>query len=156
MSRRRYFVGAVASEPPTARPIFSMVCSHPDRGSSLHRRMDVAPAGVGVPAPPKRSRWRAGQKRIRVRPASRVTPATSTKERMATVRVLMAVSHLDLGDPPDREEADRLQNEAGGDQDGADRVAEHHVEVPGVQELKHEAEDDGAQPHADGGPLVLR
>src|SRR6266566_9457399 len=119
MSRRRNFVGAVSSEPPTARPIFSMVCSHPDRGSSLHRRMDVAPAGA-APALPKRSRWRAGQKRMRVIPASRVTPATSRKERMATVRVLMAVSHLDLGDPPDHEEADRLQHKTGPDQDRPD------------------------------------
>src|SRR5258706_11691824 len=119
MSRRRYLVGARSSEPPTARPICSMVRSHPILGSSLHRRMDVGPAGV-VRAPLRRSRWRAGQKRIRVRPASIVTPATSTKESRVTVTVLMVASHLDLGDPPDHEKADRLQDEAGGDHEGAD------------------------------------
>src|SRR5258708_5142287 len=124
MRRRRYLVGALSSEPPTARPIFSMVLSHPDRGWSLHRRMDVVPAGV-APCPPKRSRWRAGQRRIRVMPVSRVTPATITKERMAMVRVLMAVSHFDLGDPPDYEETGGLEDEAGDDQGRADRVIEH-------------------------------
>src|SRR6266404_6099944 len=155
MSRRRYFVGARSSEPPTARPIFSMVRSQPARGSSLQRRTDAGPDGADSP-PPRRSRWRAGQRRIRVMPARVVAPATRRKETNAKTMVLMAASHLYLGDPPDHEEAHRLQYEAGGDHEWTDGVLQHGVEVAGVQELEHHAEDDGAQAHADRRPLVLR
>src|SRR5689334_14740694 len=110
MSRFRYLVGARSSEPLTARPICSMVRSHPVRGASLQRRIEPEPAGVAATAP-KRSRCSTGQKRMSVMPAIMVIPATITKDRSAVVSKLMMGSHLDLGDPPDGHEADRLEDE---------------------------------------------
>src|SRR5215831_9383195 len=87
--------------------------------------------------------------------ATTVNPATMTKERTATIVGFMATSHLDLGDAPDHEEADRLHDEARSYQKRPDRVAEQGLEVSRVQDLEHQPENDRAQSHEDRGVLVL-
>src|SRR5260221_12147030 len=76
-------------------------------------------------------------------------------ERMPTVIGFMAASYLDLGDPPDHEEADRLQDQAGAHEPGPDRVGLEGVEVARVHELEDDREYRRAQPRADGRPAVL-
>src|SRR5512132_888223 len=105
MRRCRYFDGAASGEPATARPIRSAVRSQVAPGSPVHRRIEAGP----LPAAGARSRscWTAGHHRSSAIPARKVIPDTMRNERMPTVIGFMVASYLDLGDPPDHEEADR-------------------------------------------------
>src|SRR5262249_55048678 len=109
MSRSRYFDGAVPSELPTARPMRSAVRCEPEVDWSFQRRLDssrtLPPVDVA-----NRPRCTTGNNFISAIEASTVTPATMTKVRKITVIGFIAASHLDLGDAPDREEADHFHD----------------------------------------------
>src|SRR6185369_4181894 len=150
MRRCLYFDGAASGEPATARPIRSAVRSQLAPGSPVQRRIEAGP----LPAAGARSRSRctAGHHRSSAIPARKVIPATMRNERMPNVIGFMATSDLDLGDPPDHEEADRLQDQAGAHEPGADRVGLEGIKVARVHELEDDREYRGAQPRADGRP----
>src|SRR5262249_20894305 len=49
--------------------------------------------------------------------------------------------HLDLGDAPDREEADRFHDYSSQDQRWPDWIVEEWIEKAGMEDLEHDAED---------------
>src|SRR5262245_7204609 len=154
MSRCRYFEGAVSSELPSARPMRSTVRCQPAADWSLQRRMD--PSSTPSPADvASRPRCRTGHNLSSAIDARTVTPATMTNVRIMTVIGFIAASHLDLGDAPDREEADCFHDQSCHDQGWPDRVAEERIEKAGMQDLEHHAEDQRAEPDQDGRPAML-
>src|SRR5262245_35302454 len=143
MSRCRYFE-EVSSELPRARPMRSTVRCQPAAGWSLQRRMDssTVPSPAGVASRP---RCRTGHNLSRAIEARTVTPATMTNVRRMTVIGFMAASHLDLRDAPDREEAEHFHDNSSQDEGWPDRIVEERLEKAGMQDLKHQGEDQRAE-----------
>src|SRR4030095_10189243 len=144
MSRCRYFEGAVSSELPTARPMRSTVRRQPADGWSLPPSMDFSP----VRPPPdvaSRPRCRTGHNLSIAIEARIVTPATMTKVSRMTVIGLITASHLDLGDAPDHEEANRFHDYSSQDQHRPARVVQERIEKARMQDLEHHAEDQRAE-----------